>query len=128
MHVRKLVAHVLVVAASLAICAYALDGVRVRSLSVLAVAACVLGVVNAIVRPILSLLALPLTIVTLGLFYLVVNGAAFGFAAFLVPGFSVASWVDAVLGALIVSVASTVIGWVLGIDDEDGKRKRKKRD
>ena len=58
---------------------------------VLVIAALVLGFVNAVIRPILVLLTLPLTVLTLGLFYLVVNGAAFGLAAALVPGFSVAS-------------------------------------
>jgi putative membrane protein len=75
------------------------------------VAAFVLGLINALVRPVLVLLTLPLTILTLGLFYLVVNGIAFALAAALVPGFTVASLGSAVAGALIVSVVSAVIGW-----------------
>ena len=69
-----------------------------------------LGFVNAVVRPVMTLLTLPLTVLTLGLFYLVVNAAAFGLAAALVPGFSVASFWSALLGALVVSLVSWVVG------------------
>ena len=59
------------------------------------------GLVNTVVRPVLTFLTLPITVLTLGLFYLVVNGAAFGLAAALVPGFEVESFVAAILGALV---------------------------
>ena len=84
-------------------------GVEVRSLPVLAVSGLVLGLVNAVVRPMLTLLTLPLTILTLGIFYLFVNAAAFGLAAFLVPGFTVRSVASAILGALTVSIVSWFI-------------------
>jgi putative membrane protein len=74
------------------------------------IAAFVLGLVNALVRPLLTILTLPITIITLGLFYLVVNGLAFGLAASLVPGFDLDGFGSAVLGALLVSLVS----WVLG--------------
>ena len=88
-------------------------GIQVRSPARLLVAALVLGLVNAIVRPVLVILTLPITIITLGLFYLVVNGVAFALAAALVPGFSVASLGAAVLGALVVGLVSSVLGWLL---------------
>ena len=69
-----------------------------------------LGFVNAVVRPVMTLLTLPLTLLTLGLFYLVVNAAAFAIAAALVPGFSVASFWAALLGALVVSLVSWFAG------------------
>ena len=62
------------------------------SWTALALAAVVLGAVNAVVRPILVILTLPITVLTLGLFYLVVNGLAFGLAAAIVPGFQIGSW------------------------------------
>jgi putative membrane protein len=105
-------AHWLVTAISLVVADWALTGVRVGSGLALAVAALVLGLVNALVRPLLLLLTLPLTVFTLGLFYLVVNGLAFGLAAALVPGFSVASFPAAMGGALIVSLVSWFIGWL----------------
>ena len=99
-----------IVAAALWVAASVVPGVTVTTGPALLIAAFVLGLVNALVRPILTILTLPITILTLGLFYLVVNAAAFGLAAAVVPGFSVAGFGSAVIGALLVSLVS----WVLG--------------
>lgn len=105
--------HWLITALALAAAARLVPGIHVPSVIVLLVSALVLGVVNAIVRPVLVILTLPITILTLGLFYLIVNAAAFGLAAALVPGFTVASLGSAVAGALIVGLVSWVLGWLL---------------
>lgn len=102
--------HWLVVAIGLATASYMVSGVSFASGTSLAVGALVLGFVNAVIRPILTILTLPLTLITLGLFYLVVNAAAFSLAAWVVPGFHVASFWAAVFGALIVSLVSWFIG------------------
>ncbi|TDI21454.1 MAG: phage holin family protein [Acidobacteria bacterium] len=107
----RFLAHWLTTAAALGVTAWILPGVRVDSFAALAVSALVLGFVNAIVRPVLVLLTLPFTVLTLGLFYVIVNGVAFGLAAFLVPGFSVASFFTAVQAAFVVGV----ISWFIGI-------------
>lgn len=106
--------HWLIVTAALWVAAYLVPGVMVSSVSALLIAALVLGLVNALVRPILTILTLPITIVTLGLFYLVVNGAAFGLAAALVPGFELAGFGSAVVGAFLVSLVSWALGAVFG--------------
>jgi putative membrane protein len=103
--------HWLVVALALWATAYIVPGITFTSWVALALAALVLGLVNAIVRPVLVILTLPITVLTLGLFYLVVNGVAFGLAAYLVPGFRVATVTAAILGAL----ATSVISWFFGI-------------
>jgi putative membrane protein len=105
-------AHWLVTAIALVVADWSLDGVHIGSGLSLAVAAVVLGLVNALVRPVLLVLTLPLTVLTLGLFYLVVNGAAFALAAAVVPGFRVASFGSAMAGAMIVSLVSWFIGWL----------------
>lgn len=110
---RNFLIHWLITAGALAVAAKLIPGIQVGSLFVLLLSALVLGVVNAIVRPVLTILTLPITIITLGLFYLVVNGMAFGIAAALVPGFRVASLGSAVGGALIVSLVSWALGWLL---------------
>jgi putative membrane protein len=69
--------------------------------------------VNAFVKPALVVLTLPITILSLGLFYLVVNGIDFALAAALVPGFAVASLGAAILGALVVGLGSWLLGWLL---------------
>jgi putative membrane protein len=102
--------HWLITALALAVAAYILPGIHFASGASLAVAALVLGFVNAIVRPVLVLITLPITILTLGLFYLVVNGLAFGLTAALVPGFDIDSFGWAVLGALVVGLTSWFVG------------------
>lgn len=104
--------HWLVLAIALAITTWLLPGVHINSYLSLAVAALVLGFVNAVVRPVLVVLTLPMTVLTLGLFYLLVNAAAFGLAALLVPGFTVAHTGWAILGAFIVGAVSWLIGIV----------------
>jgi putative membrane protein len=105
--VRGFLVHWFVMAVALGVTAYIVPGVHVGSWPALAVGSLVLGLVNAIVRPLLVILTLPITILTLGLFYLVVNGLAFALAAAVVPGFSVDSVWWAILGALIVSLLSS---------------------
>jgi putative membrane protein len=107
---RRFLLHWLVTALALWVTAHILPGVQVGSWQALAIAAVVLGLFNAIVRPILVVLTLPITILTLGLFYLLVNGFVFLIVARLVPGFEVATFWWAVLGALIVSVVSWFVG------------------
>ena len=97
-------------AVALGAVAWILPGVTVSSLTALAVAAVVLGVVNTIVKPVLVLLTLPLTVMTLGVFYLIVNGVAFALAAWIVPGFEVRSLGWAMLGAALVGFVSMFIG------------------
>jgi putative membrane protein len=102
--------HTVILAVAIWVTAQVVSGVTVTSWGALGLAALVLAVVNAIVRPILLILTLPITVLTLGLFYLVINGAAFGLAAAFVPGFGVESWTAAILGALLTSLLSWGIG------------------
>jgi putative membrane protein len=85
-----------------------LAGIRIESLTALLLSAVVLGLCNAVVKPVLLILTLPATVLTLGLFLLVVNGLVLALVAWLVPGFSIAGFWPAVLGALIVSLTSIV--------------------
>ena len=106
----RFLSHWATVTLALAVTVWILPGVHANSIPALLVGGLVLGFVNAIVRPILVLLTLPITILTLGLFYLVVNGLAFGLAAALVPGLEVRSVASAILGALIVGLVSWFVG------------------
>lgn len=102
--------HWFTVTLALALTVWILPGVHVSSWPALLAGGLVLGLVNATVRPVLFILTLPITVFTLGLFYLVVNGAAFAIAAAIVPGFEVATVGWAILGALIVSAVSWFVG------------------
>ncbi len=100
--------------------AWFVPGVHLAGLVPALVAGALLGFVNALVRPVLLLLTFPFTILTLGLFIFVVNAICFGLTAALVPGFDLAGFGAAFLGALVV----TLISWVLNavLKDEDLRR------
>jgi putative membrane protein len=107
---KRFLIHWLIIALALWVTAYILPGVNIDSTQALAIAAIVLGLVNALVRPILTILTLPITILTLGLFYFLVNGFTFLLVTKMVPGFGVSSYWWAVLGALVVSIISSFVG------------------
>lgn len=90
--------------------AYILPGVEVDTYTTALVVAVVLGVLNIFVKPVLVLLTLPITIVTLGIFYLVINASLVYFAALIVPGFSVEPlWMTLVFG-IVVSLINSFLG------------------
>ena len=83
-------------------------GITVSTATTLVLAALLLGIVNAIVRPIVVLLTLPVTLLTLGLFLLVVNAAMLGLVAAFLPGFAISGFWAAFWAAIIVSVVSWI--------------------
>ncbi len=90
------------------------DGLHFASSTKLLVAAVLLGVVNAFVRPLAFILTLPLTVLSLGLFLLVLNAAMVGLVAWMVPGFEIAGFWTAVGAALIVSLVSWAASSAIG--------------
>jgi putative membrane protein len=95
------------------IAAWLLPGIHITSPLSALLAGVILGFVNAIVRPVLFFLTLPLTLLTLGLFIFVLNAICFGLTAWLVPGFSVDGFFSAMFGALLVSVVSWILNGLL---------------
>ena len=93
-----------------------IPGVQIVGTGSFIIAAVLLGLVNAFVRPVAFLLTLPLTIVTLGLFLFVLNAAMFGLVAGMLENFSVAGLGSAILGAIVVSITSTIASWYIGPD------------
>jgi len=96
-------------AVALLIVAYILPGINVASFGSALVAALVLGLLNTLVKPLLILLTLPITIVTLGLFLLVINALVFWFAGSVLKGFQVNGFWWAVLGAVVYSLVSGLL-------------------
>jgi putative membrane protein len=94
---------------ALLVVAYLMSSVAIQSIGTALIAALVLGLANAVVRPILVLLTLPVTILTLGLFIFVINGAVFLGVSRLVSGFEVAGLWPAILAAILYSIVS----WLL---------------
>ena len=89
-------------------------GIAIDMPGTLILAALLMGLVNALVRPIAILLTFPLTVVTLGFFLLVINAAMFGLVAAMLDGFHVSSFFAALLGWLIVSLTAMVASWFIG--------------
>ena len=103
-----------VAALGLWVASQVLPGLSFDSTQKLAIAALVLGVVNAIVRPIAFVLTLPITLVTLGLFLFVLNAAMIGLVARLIPGFRIDGFWTAMIAAIIVGIISWVGSSVIG--------------
>jgi putative membrane protein len=102
-------------AAALLLLAYLLPSVQVASFSTALLVAAVLGLINLLLRPILVLLTLPVTLLTFGLFLLVINGAMFLLVDKLVDGFHVGGLWPAIYGSLIYSLISWVLQSLLGV-------------
>ena len=101
-------------ALSVMIVAYLIPGITVNSFLVALVVALVLGLVNAVLRPLLVLLTLPVTIFSLGLFVLVINGLLFLLVAKIVPGFHVDGFGPAFFGAIVLAIVGWVVNSVFG--------------
>jgi len=114
--------HLVVLATALAITARLLGGMSFDSWGSLAFAALVLAVINAVVRPILTVLTFPITLLTLGLFYFVVNGLCVWLASKLSPGFHLQSFWSAIVAAFVVGFVSWALHLVVDRTTVDRKR------
>lgn len=115
----RLLVRILLNALALYAADFLLEGIVLTGPVAAIVAGLVLGVINAIIRPVLIVLTLPLTLVTLGLFIFVVNAICLALTALVVPGFSVAGFWAALAGALIV----TIVSWLLNVAVRDEGRR-----
>ena len=109
----RFILRALVAALGLWVASRLVHGIEVRSLQSLLAAAILLGVVNAFIRPIVLLLTLPFTLITFGLFLLVINAAMLELVAMMLHGFSVRSFLAAILGSIVVSVVSWIGSWFI---------------
>lgn len=108
---RGFLIRVLIVAAGLWVAQRLVPGITIRDGWSLAWAALLLGIVNAVVRPVLVILTLPLTILTLGLFLLVINAGMLSLVAWLLDGMEVAGFWSAFFGAIVVSITGWLGAW-----------------
>lgn len=89
-------------------------GMEITGMGTLVAAAFLLGIVNAVVRPLILILTFPITIVTLGLFLLVINAAMLGLVAWLLDGFMLDGFLAAVAGSFVVSATGWFASWYIG--------------
>ena len=100
-------------ALALMLVAYLYSGVQVDGIFAALIAALVLGLVNAIIRPLLVLFTLPVTILTLGLFIFIINAFLFWFVAEVVKGFTVTGFTAALIGSIMFSVVTLLTSWLV---------------
>ena len=109
----SLLARWIVNAAALLLVAYLYPGVHVESFIAAAFAALVLGLINAVIRPILVILTLPVTLLSLGLFLFVINALLFWLVAEIVKGFTVDGFLAALIGSVLYSLITLLTSWIL---------------
>lgn len=109
----------LATAASLFVTASIVPGLMITGAASALVGAVMLGFVNAIIKPILVILTLPLTFLTLGLFLLVVNAIALGLVGYLTPGLTVGGFFPAIIGSIVLTFVSSAINQLLGQETEE---------
>lgn len=105
----------LAAALALLLTAYLVPGFHVRNFGGALIAALVIGLFNAILWPLLIILTLPITILTLGLFAFVISALLLRLAAALVPGFAIDGWIPAILGAVVLAIVQTLLQLVLPV-------------
>ncbi len=115
----KFFAKTIATAVAVLFAAYILKGVHIDSTATALIVAVVLGLLNSFIKPILIILTIPITIVTLGLFLLVINIIIVKWAAGLVPGFTVDGWFSALIFSLVVSFVSSIIEAIIGTDKKN---------
>lgn len=111
--VRGVLIRWLINAVGLILISYTIRGIEVDGVVPALVAAAVLGIINAVIRPILLILTLPINILTLGLFTFIINGALLALTAKVVKGFVVSGFWAAVLGALLLSIISALLSFLV---------------
>ena len=104
----RLLSHLLITSFALLLAAYVIPGITIDGIYSAVIAALILGLLNILVKPVLFILTLPVTIITLGLFSFVINAALFWFAASFIDGFAVDGFFAALLGSLFVSIINSI--------------------
>lgn len=92
--------------------AWLIPGINIENFWVAMIAAVVIALINAVIKPILMLLTLPINIMSLGIFTLVINAILFMLVAYVVPGIEVSGFVSAFLGSLLLAIFGAFISWL----------------
>lgn len=106
----RLFGYLIINTAALLITAYLIPGFTVVNLQAAIIAAVVIGIINTFIKPILQLITLPITILSLGLFALILNIVLLMAAAAITPGFDIDSFMTAILGSIVLSLVSAFLG------------------
>lgn len=115
--IKTFILRTIITGLSLFLVDWIVPGVTLSSVAAAFAAALILGLINAFIRPVLIFLTFPITVVTLGVFLLIINALTYWLTAAIVPGFDIDNFFSAVIGALITSI----VGWGLNRMIQSGK-------
>ena len=110
----KIIIHWLILTLAVLATPFIVSGIHVNSLLTAVVVAAILGFINTVIKPIVTILTLPINIVTLGLFSVILNGLFFWFVAGVVSGFTIDTFTAAILGALVISILNWIMSKAFG--------------
>jgi putative membrane protein len=112
--VVKLLISLLLNTLALIVTDYIVPGLEIANFQTALLAAIVIGLLNTFIKPILLFLTFPLTIMTLGLFVFILNAVMLFITSFFIDGFNLSGWLPAILGAIVLSVVSTILSALAG--------------
>lgn len=122
---RRIILRIFINALALYVASYYIPGISYDGgLGILVIGGIILGILNAIVRPILVILSCPLILLTLGLFYIIINTVILYLASMLMPGYSINSFISAIGGSLAISVLNWLLSWLFAINEKQKTRIR----
>ncbi len=104
--------------ASLGLTAYLMKGIQIDNVQSFIISAAVIAILNIVLKPILLILTLPITLLTLGAFIFVINSIIIMTASYLVPGFHVSSFEDGLIGAIVISIINFALNMILKKSDD----------
>lgn len=110
---KNLIVKIILNAAAIMLAANWIEGIHVSGWGPVFIASIILGIVNAVIRPVFLLLTLPLNVMSLGLLTFVINGLMLLLTSSIVGGFAITGVWPAILGAIVISVVSTVLNWLV---------------
>ena len=110
----KIIIHWLILTLAVLATPFIVSGIHVNSLLTAVVVAAILGFINTVIKPIVTILTLPINIITLGLFSVILNGLFFWFVAGVVSGFTIDTFTAAILGALVISILNWIMSKAFG--------------
>lgn len=118
--IRRIILRIFINALALYIASYYIPGISYEGgLEILIIGGIILGLLNAIVKPVMVILSCPLILLTLGLFYIVINTIILYIASILMTGYSIHSFISAIGGSLVISVVNWLLSWLFAINEKE---------
>ena len=122
--IRRVIIRIIINAVALYIASYYIPGIYYEGrITSLIIGGIILGFLNAFIKPILVVLSCPFILLTLGLFYIIINTAILYIADIFIPGYSIHSFISALAGSVLISIVNWILSWLFALKKKDSLRK-----